>query len=203
MTKQERRDHSHSCITKHDHILLTWKGKFIQTIPLDQSNVSMFTLAPGYKNFEVFAAEAHIIPEDEDDHPILLTKGGNMRILSTSQTTKSRRSRNVQSKSTSTYKDHHRPSNSSPTNWSKWSQRMPLPSSFAIISDMDTCHPRRSKPWPKEASCPGAWLPVQSRTAKHVFTGNKPRNHGGPRPQTMRGRHTTPLFNRESASLST
>jgi len=29
MTKQERHDHSHSCITKHDHILLTWKDKFV------------------------------------------------------------------------------------------------------------------------------------------------------------------------------
>jgi len=76
MTKQERRDHSHSCITKHDHILLTWKGQFVWTIPLDQSNVATFTLAPGFKNFEAFATKAHIIPNDEDDHPILLTKGG-------------------------------------------------------------------------------------------------------------------------------
>ncbi len=76
MTKQERRDHSHSCTTKHDHILLTWKDKFVQTIPLDQSNVGTFTLALGYKNFKAFAAKAHIIPDDEDDHPILLTKGG-------------------------------------------------------------------------------------------------------------------------------
>ncbi len=68
MSKQERHDHSHSCITKHDHILLSWKDKFIRTVPLDESNVGTFTLAPGYKNFEAFAAKAHIIPEDEDDH---------------------------------------------------------------------------------------------------------------------------------------
>jgi len=29
ITKQERCDHSHSCITKHDHIMLTWKGQFV------------------------------------------------------------------------------------------------------------------------------------------------------------------------------
>jgi len=76
MSKQERRQHSHSCITKHDHIQLTWKDKFKRTVPLDSSNVSTFTLAPGYNHFAAFAAEAHIIPEEEDDHPILLTKGG-------------------------------------------------------------------------------------------------------------------------------
>jgi len=96
MTKQERHVHSHSCITKHDHILLTWKDKFVQTIPLDRSNVGTFTLAPGYKDFEAFAAKAHIIPDDEDDHPILLTKrGGDIRISSASQTTMSHHSRNV------------------------------------------------------------------------------------------------------------
>jgi len=39
MSNPERCHHSHSCITKHDHILLTWKDKFVQTIPLDSSNV--------------------------------------------------------------------------------------------------------------------------------------------------------------------
>jgi len=29
MTKQEWCDHSHSCFTKHNHILLTWKDKFV------------------------------------------------------------------------------------------------------------------------------------------------------------------------------
>ncbi len=29
MSKQEWHHHSHSCITKHDHILLTWKDKFV------------------------------------------------------------------------------------------------------------------------------------------------------------------------------
>jgi len=76
MSKQEWHDHSHSCITKHDHILLTWKEKFVSTIPLDQSNVGTFTLAPGYNNFEAFAAKAHIIPDNEYDHSILLTKWG-------------------------------------------------------------------------------------------------------------------------------
>jgi len=42
--------------------MLTWKGKFIQTIPLDKSNFSMFTLPPEYKNFEAFTTKAHIIP---------------------------------------------------------------------------------------------------------------------------------------------
>jgi len=76
MTKQEWCKHSHSCTTKHEHILLTWKGKFVRTTPLDKSNAGTFTLAPGYKNFEVFAAKAHILPDNEDDHPILLAKGG-------------------------------------------------------------------------------------------------------------------------------
>jgi len=106
MTKQERSDHSHFCITKHNHILLTWKDKFVWTIPLDNSNVGTFTLALGYKNFEAFDAKTHIILEDEDDHPILLTNGGNMWISGASQTTMSRHSRNVQSKSTSTCKGH-------------------------------------------------------------------------------------------------
>ena len=160
MTKQEWRDHSHSCITKHDHILLTWKDTFIRTIPLDSSNVGTFTLAPGYKNFEAFTAKAHIIPEDEDDHPILLTKGGNMRISSASQTTMSRHSKNIRSKLTLTCKDHHRPSSSSPTNYWKLNQRMPLPSSFTTTSNMGMSHPKGFKPWPSGASSPGTWLPV-------------------------------------------
>jgi len=76
MSKQEQHQHSHSCITKHNHIQLTWKDKFKQTAPLDSSNVSTFTLAPGYNCFAAFAKEAHIIPKDKDDHPILLIKGG-------------------------------------------------------------------------------------------------------------------------------
>ncbi len=78
MSKQEQCQHSHSCITKHNHIQLTWKDKFKWTIPLDSSNVGTFTLAPGYNRFSAFATEAHIIPKDEDDHPILLTKGGHV-----------------------------------------------------------------------------------------------------------------------------
>ncbi len=105
MTNQEWCAHSHSCITKHNYILLTWKDKFVRTIPLDSSNVGTFTLTLGYKNFKAFAAEAHIIPDNEDDHPILLTNAGNMQISSTSRTTMICCSRNVQSKSTSTCKD--------------------------------------------------------------------------------------------------
>jgi len=157
MSKQEWCKHSHSCITKHDHIQLTWKEKFKWMVPLDSSNVGTFTLTPGYNHFAVFATETHIIPKEEDDHPILLTKGGNMQILSASWTTMSHCSRNIQSKSTLTCKDHHHPSSSSLMNWWKLSQQMPLPSSFAIISNMGMSHPRRFKPWPSRASTPGEW----------------------------------------------
>ena len=62
--------------------------------------------------------------------------------------------------------------------------------------------PKKIQAMAKWGILPGAWLPVQSQTAKHVSMGRTPRNHGGPRPQMMRGRHTTQLFNRGSASLS-
>jgi len=68
MSKQERCQHSHSCITKHDHIQLTWKDKYKWTVPLDNSNVGTFTLALGYSRFAAFAMETHIIPEEEDEH---------------------------------------------------------------------------------------------------------------------------------------
>jgi len=105
MSKQEQCQHSHACITKHDHIQLTWKDKYTCTVPFDSSNVETFTLTLGYKNFTAFTAEAHIIPEEKADHPILLTKGGNMQISSASWTTMSCCSRNVQSKLTLTCKD--------------------------------------------------------------------------------------------------
>jgi len=80
MSKQEWCQHSHSCITRHDHIQLTWKDKYKQTVPLDRSNVGTFTLALGYNCFAAFAAETHIIPKEEDDHPILIKqKGGTCR----------------------------------------------------------------------------------------------------------------------------
>jgi len=47
MYKQEWCQHSHSCITKHDHILLMWKDKYKWTVPLDSSNVKTFILAQG------------------------------------------------------------------------------------------------------------------------------------------------------------
>jgi len=67
ISKEEQCQHSHSCITKHDHIQLTWKDKFKQTVPMDSRNVSTFTLALGYNCFAAFATEAHIIPKDEDN----------------------------------------------------------------------------------------------------------------------------------------
>jgi len=56
--------------------MLTWKDKYKWTVPLDDSNVGTFYLAPGYTNFAAFTAETQISPGDEDDYPIHLTKGG-------------------------------------------------------------------------------------------------------------------------------
>ncbi len=50
------------------------------TVPLDSSNVGTFTLAQGYNQFKAFSADTHIIPKDEDDYPILLTKGEHVDI---------------------------------------------------------------------------------------------------------------------------
>ena len=116
MSKEERHTHSHSCITRHDHIMLTWKDKYKWTVPLDDSNVGTFYLTPGYTNFAAFAAETQISPGDEDDYPIHLTKGENMQISSASMTTMSHHSSLGPSKLTLICKDHHHLNSSSPKN---------------------------------------------------------------------------------------
>ncbi len=63
MSKQEQHCHSHSCITQHDHIQLTWKDKFTWTIPLDSSNVGTFTLTPGYKTFQHLPPKHSLFPK--------------------------------------------------------------------------------------------------------------------------------------------
>ena len=76
MTKQEKQQHTHSCLTRHDHIMLTWKSTYKWTILFDKNNVGTFYLAPRYTNFAAFSTKAQVDLAQEDAHPIHLTKGG-------------------------------------------------------------------------------------------------------------------------------
>jgi len=105
MSKQEWCQHSHSCITKHDHILLMWKDKYKWTAPLDSSNVKTFILAQGCSS--ICHRNTHNPQGRRWPSHTLNKRGGNMQVLSASYTTMSHCSSPIWSKSTSTCKDHH------------------------------------------------------------------------------------------------
>jgi hypothetical protein len=69
-SKQEKACGATSCTTFHDRLRLAWGGKYTRTVPLDQSNVATFHLAPGYSKFQAFCAEAGINDQLDDTLPM-------------------------------------------------------------------------------------------------------------------------------------
>ena len=61
-------------ITTHDSVTLEWgQRQFKRTIPLDKdTNVATFRLAPGYKIFSIFCAEAGLDSQTNDSDPLMV-----------------------------------------------------------------------------------------------------------------------------------
>ena len=64
-----RQQHSR-CVTRHDQVTLSWGDSHTKTVPLDHNNVATFALAPGYKQYHAFCAQAETSDVQDDTSPM-------------------------------------------------------------------------------------------------------------------------------------